>query len=173
MFLRDRVCFRDMACFIEMGHVLERQGIFWRDGACFGELGHVSERAGMFWRDGVCFGETWHVSVRQGMFWEMGHDFKRQGIFWRNWASFRETVHVMDRWGKFHISSPWAYQIPLYRVFFIEGQIRISYEMLKISLFHVGSGLRPELTMGHLISDQFKSPIYVINIRIILRKLQL
>ena len=46
---------------------------------------------------------------------------------------------------------------------FIEGQIRISYKMLKISLIHVSSGLITELTMGHLISDQFKSPFYVIN----------
>ena len=44
-----------------------------------------------------------------------------------------------------------------YRVFFIERQIRISYKMLKISLFHVGSGLRTEVTMGNLISDQFKT----------------
>ena len=60
----------------------------------------------------------------------------------------------------------WPVGFNRYRVFFIEGQIRISYKMLKISLFHVGSGLRPELTMGNLMSDQFKSPIYVINIHI-------
>ena len=60
-----------------------------------------------------------------------------------------------------------------YRVFFIEGQIRISYKMLKISLFHVGSALRTELTMGYLISDQFKSSIYVINAHINLQKLKL
>ena len=49
------------------------------------------------------------------------------------------------------------YQLESYRVFFIERQIRISYKMLKISLFHVGSGLRTEVTMGHLISDKFKT----------------
>ena len=44
-----------------------------------------------------------------------------------------------------------------YRVFFIEGQIRISRKMLKILLFHVVLGLRTEVTMGYLISDQFKT----------------
>ena len=44
--------------------------------------------------------------------------------------------------------------------------------MLKISLFHDGSGLRTEVTMGDLISDQFKLPIYVINIHINMQKLQ-
>ena len=44
-----------------------------------------------------------------------------------------------------------------YRVFFIEGQIRIGYKMLKILLFHVGFGFRMEVTMGYLISDQFKT----------------
>ena len=44
-----------------------------------------------------------------------------------------------------------------YRVFFIEGQIRIGYKMLKILLFHVGFGFRTEVTMGYLISDQFKT----------------
>ena len=44
-----------------------------------------------------------------------------------------------------------------YRVFFIEGQIRIGYKMLKILLFHVGFGLRTEVIMGYLISDQFKT----------------
>ena len=51
------------------------------------------------------------------------------------------------------------YENGLYRVFFIEGQIRISCKMFKISLFHfVDSGLRIELRMGHFIPDQFKSP---------------
>ena len=50
------------------------------------------------------------------------------------------------------------YENGLYRVFFIEGQIRISCKMFKISLFHVDSGLRIELRMGHFIIDQFKSP---------------
>ena len=45
--------------------------------------------------------------------------------------------------------------------------------MLKILLFYVGSALRTESTMGHLISDQFKSPIYVIDAHINLQKLQL
>ena len=44
-----------------------------------------------------------------------------------------------------------------YRVFFIEGQIRIGYKMLKILLFHVGFGFRTEVTMGYLISDKFKT----------------
>ena len=44
-----------------------------------------------------------------------------------------------------------------YRVFFIEGQIRIGYKMLKILLFHVGFGFRTEVTMWYLISDQFKT----------------
>ena len=44
-----------------------------------------------------------------------------------------------------------------YRVFFIEGQIRISCKMLKILLFHGGFGLRTDVTMGNLISDQFKT----------------
>ena len=61
----------------------------------------------------------------------------------------------------------------IYRVFFIEGQIRISCKMLKISLFHVVSGLRTEVTMGDLISDQIKSPFYVIDAHINLQKLQL
>ena len=45
----------------------------------------------------------------------------------------------------------------MYRVFFIEGQIRIGYKMLKKLLFHVGFGFRMEVTMGYLISDQFKT----------------
>ena len=49
------------------------------------------------------------------------------------------------------------YENGLYRVFFIEGQIRISCKMLKILLFHVGFGLRTEVIMGYLISDQFKT----------------
>ena len=44
-----------------------------------------------------------------------------------------------------------------YRVFFIEGQRRIGYKMLKILLFHVGFGFRTEVTMGYLISGQFKT----------------
>ena len=43
-----------------------------------------------------------------------------------------------------------------YRVFFIEGQIRIGYKMLKILLFHVGFGFRTEVKMGHLNSDHFE-----------------
>ena len=38
--------------------------------------------------------------------------------------------------------------------------------MLQISLFHVGSGLKTEVTMGDLISDQIKSPFYMINTHI-------
>ena len=44
-----------------------------------------------------------------------------------------------------------------YRVFFIEGQIRIGHKSLKLLLFHVGFGLRMEVIMGYLISDQFKT----------------
>ena len=44
-----------------------------------------------------------------------------------------------------------------YRVFFIEGQIRIGYKMLKILLFHAGFGFRTEVTLGYLISDKFKT----------------
>ena len=74
-----------------------------------------------------------------------------------------------DYWGlRVVLGWFWGY----YRVFFIEGQIRISYKILKIPLIHVGSGLRTELTMGLLISDQFKSPLYVINAHISLEKLQ-
>ena len=40
--------------------------------------------------------------------------------------------------------------------FFIESRKVICYKILKISLFHVGFGLRAEVTMGYLISDQFK-----------------
>ena len=62
--------------------------------------------------------------------------------------------------------------LPKYRVFFIEGQIRIICKMLQISLFHVGSGLKTEVTMmGDLISDQIKSPNQ--NVHINLQKLQL
>ena len=43
-----------------------------------------------------------------------------------------------------------------YRVFFIESGKVICYKILKISFFHVGFGPRTEVTMGHLISDQFK-----------------
>ena len=50
-----------------------------------------------------------------------------------------------------------ASSVGKYRVFFIEGQIRIGYKMLKILLFHVGFGFRTEVTMGYLISDQFKT----------------
>ena len=50
-----------------------------------------------------------------------------------------------------------ASSVGKYRVFFIEGQIRIGYKMLKILLFHVGFGFRMEVTMGYLISDQFKT----------------
>ena len=53
-----------------------------------------------------------------------------------------------------------------YRVFFIEGQIRISCKMLKILLFHVGFGLRTEIIMGYLISDQFKTHFEVLNAHI-------
>ena len=73
----------------------------------------------------------------------------------------KHTAHCLDTF------------VPTYRVFFIEGQIRISCKMLKISLFHVGSGLRTEVTMGDLISDQIKSPFYVIDAHINLQKLQL
>ena len=47
--------------------------------------------------------------------------------------------------------------LPMLQVFFIEGQIRIGYKMLKKLLFHVGFGFRMEVTMGYLISDQFKT----------------
>ena len=57
----------------------------------------------------------------------------------------KHTAHCLDTF------------VPTYRVFFIEGQIRISCKMLKILLFHGGFGLRTELTMGYLISDQFKT----------------
>ena len=46
--------------------------------------------------------------------------------------------------------------VNIYRVFFIEGQIRISCKILKILLFHVGFGLRTEVTMGHLMYDHFQ-----------------
>ena len=45
--------------------------------------------------------------------------------------------------------------------------------MLKISLFHVVSRLRTEVTMGDLISDQNKSPFYVIDAHTNLQNLQL
>ena len=56
-----------------------------------------------------------------------------------------------------HAVSEQLYINDIYRVFFIEGQIRISCKMLKILLFHVVLGLRTEVTMGYLISDQFKT----------------
>ena len=40
---------------------------------------------------------------------------------------------------------------------FIESRKVICYKILKISLFDVGFGLRIEVTMGNLISDQFKT----------------
>ena len=43
-----------------------------------------------------------------------------------------------------------------YRVFFIESRKVICYKILKITLFHVGFGPRTEVTMGYLLSDQFK-----------------
>ena len=44
-----------------------------------------------------------------------------------------------------------------YRVFFIESGKLICYKILKILLFHDGFGFRTEVTMGYLISDQFKT----------------
>jgi len=66
-----------------------------------------------------------------------------------------------------------TYLEALYRVFFIEGQMEIGCKMLKVSLFHVVSGLKTEVTMGDLISDQKKSPFYVIDAHINLQKLKL
>ena len=51
----------------------------------------------------------------------------------------------------------YVYWMGLLQGLFFEGQIRISCKMLKISLLHVGFGLRTEVTMGNLISDQFKT----------------
>ena len=71
-----------------------------------------------------------------------------------------QKTKVDQQYGFFHRIffpthfDPWK---PKYRVFFIEGQIRISCKMLKILLFHVGFGLRTEVIMGYLISDQFKT----------------
>ena len=56
----------------------------------------------------------------------------------------KHTAHCLDTF------------VPTYRVFFIEGQIRISCKMLKILFFHVGFGLKMEVIMGNFISDQFK-----------------
>ena len=57
----------------------------------------------------------------------------------------KHTAHCLDTF------------VPTYRVFFIEGQIRISCKMLKILFFHVGLRPRMEVIMGYLISDQFKT----------------
>ena len=82
-------------------------------------------------------------------------------------------LFMVNFYQRAHAVSEQLYINDIYRVFFIEGQIRISYKMLKLSLFHVAYGLKTELTMGHLISDQFKLPIYVIDIHINMQKLQL
>ena len=66
----------------------------------------------------------------------------------QEWAELKTNLPV------FHVTCDWYIT---YRVFFIEGQIRISCKMLKILLFHGGFGLRTEVTMGNLISDQFKT----------------
>ena len=65
-----------------------------------------------------------------------------------NFFFFRMITSLSEK-----INSFYQNMFQLYRVFFIEGQIRIGFEMPKILLFHVGFGFRTEVTMGYLISD--------------------